>query len=254
MKSLDKVIWILKRLGEHPFEMSASEIAHEMDHGRSGVFKILQSLNSQGLVNQDAITKKYSVGPALYRLGAVYSDRNGIWETAKPVLEALANITQGTVSMGIHEGREAILAYSIASEHQIRLHNRVGSKYTIHAGAIGKVMAAFQDEVYIQEILQTTQLERFAKNTITDPALLLEEFARIRQVGYTVSDEEHINGSFGVAAPIFDAHKNTIACVCIAGTKEHYTPEKLELWIQLVVNAANEISDRLIYYGSRHII
>lgn len=254
MKGLDKTIWILKRLGDYPFEMSASQIAHEMGHGRSGVFKILQALNSQGLVVQDAITKKYSVGPALYRLGAVYSDRNGIWETAKPVLEALANITQGTVSMGIHEGKDAILAYSIASEHQIRLHNRVGSKYKIHAGAIGKVMAAFQDEDYIKEQVYASELEPYAKNTITDPVLLLEEFAKIRLQGYAVSDEEHLNGSYGVAAPIFDAHKKIIACVCIAGTKEHYTLDKMELWIQLVVNAANEISDRLSYYGSRHSV
>lgn len=253
MKSLEKTIWILKRLGEQPYEMTASEIAHEMGHGRSGIFKILQSLNSQGLVIQDPNTKKYSVGPALYRLGVVYSDRKGIWETAKPVLEALSNITQGTVSMGIHEGKDAILAYSIASAHQIRLHNRVGSKYKIHAGAIGKIMAAYQDEDYIKAVLDSEPLEKFAKNTITDPQTLLHEFSVIRKQGYAVSDEEHINGSFGVAAPIFDSHGLVIACVCIAGTKERYTKEKVELWIQLAVNAANEISDRLGYFGNRKI-
>lgn len=42
---------------------------------------------------QKQSTKKYSVGPALYRLGSVYSERKGIWDIASPVLKAISKIT-----------------------------------------------------------------------------------------------------------------------------------------------------------------
>lgn len=249
MNSTQKVIWLLKRLGEPPFEMGVTELANEIGYDKSGIYKILKNLEEGGMVIQNKSTKKYSVGPALYRLGTVYQERKGIWDKAYPVMKALSNITEETVSIGIREGDDAILAHKIESPHTIRLEDRVGRKYPLNAGAIGKLLAAYHDQDRIREILKKTTLDKRTENTITDVEELLLEYEKIRQNGYATSDEENREGSYGISAPIYDRSGEVWACLCLAGPKYRFTEKKVKNWINLVIDAANEISHRLGYEG-----
>lgn len=249
MNSIEKAIWLLKRLGEPPFELGATELANEIGYDRSGIYKILQYLVDGGMIVQNKSTKKYSVGPALYRLGAVYQERKGIWDIAYPVIKALSSMTEETVSIGIREGDDAIMAHKLEGPHVIRLEDRVGRKYPLNAGAIGKLLTAYHDEDRIKEILNKTTLIKKTENTITDVEELLMEYEKIRRNGYATSDEENREGSYGISAPIYDKNGLVWACLCIAGPKYRFTKQKLKIWINLVVDAANEISHRLGYEG-----
>lgn len=249
MNSTEKVVWLLKRLGEPPFELGVSELAEEMGYDRSGIYKILRNLVDGGLIVQSNSTKKYSVGPALYRLGFVYSERKGIWEIASPVLKAISKITEETVSIGIREGDEAIMAHKLESPHVIRLEDKVGRKYPLNAGAIGKLLAAYHDEERVKKILETSILEKKTETTIVDVEELLMEYEIIRKNGYATSNAENRAGSYGISAPIYSKDGVVRACLCIAGQKYRFTDRKIKSWINLVVDGANEISHRLGYEG-----
>ncbi|HLS53670.1 MAG TPA: IclR family transcriptional regulator, partial [Tissierellaceae bacterium] len=215
----------------------------------SGIYKILQDLVKGGFVIQSQSTKKYSVGPALYRLGYVYSERKGIWDVANPVLKAISKITEETVSIGIREGDDAILAYKLEGPHIIRLEDRVGRKYPLNAGAIGKLLAAYHNQDRIRKILSKSTLEKRTENTITDVKELLLEYEIIRSNGYAISNGENRAGSYGISAPIYDRSGNVWSCLCLAGPKYRFTERKIKNWINLVIDGANEISYRLGYEG-----
>lgn len=249
MNSTEKVIWLLKRLGEPPFELGVSELAQEMGYDRSGIYKILQYLVDGGMIIQSKSTKKYSVGPALYRLGAVYSERKGIGDIANPVMKAISKITEETVSIGIREGDDAILAYKIEGPHVIRLEDRVGRKFPLNAGAIGKVLAAYHDERRIKKLLDETELIKHTEKTIIDVEELLMEYEKIRRNGYATSNGENREGSYGISAPIYNKNGTVWACLCVAGPKYRFTDVKIKNWVNLVMDGANEISHRLGYEG-----
>lgn len=247
MTSVEKVLWILKRLGEAPYELGVTELAREMGHGKSGIYKILLTLVEEGFVVKNDNNKKYSLGPAVFRLGHVYSEQKRIWNVAEPIMRGISEITKETVSIGILEGNDAILAYKIESPHAIRLYRKVGRKYPLNAGAIGKLLAAYNDPKKIEQLLLSSELKRRTPNTIVDPQILKEEYQRIRDRGYAISDEENTLGAFGISAPIWNKYDEVIACLCLAGPKEHFKGKKIETWISLVVNGAKEISYRLGY-------
>ena len=85
MNSTEKIIWLLKRLGEPPYTISLTELSKEIGFSKSGIYKILLTLVSEGLVIQDMNTKKYSLGPALFRLGNIYSEQKGIKDISFPI-------------------------------------------------------------------------------------------------------------------------------------------------------------------------
>ena len=57
----------------------------------------------------------------------------------------------------------------------------------------------------------------FTPRTITDPARLAEELARIRARGWAVDDEERTEGMRCIAAPIFNEFREATAGVSISG-------------------------------------
>lgn len=246
MNSTEKVLWLLKRLGNPPYAMSLTTLAEELACGRSGVYKLLSSLVKDGFLVQDQENKKYSLGPALYRLGMLYSDLRGISRIAQPILRRLADETGETVSLAVREGDDAILLTKIESPHAIRLLGKTGQKYPFNAGAIGKLLAAYHDPERMEELLRKTELVKVTPTTITDHHQLWEEYRNIRLQGYAHSNEENTLGAFGISAPIYERPGIVSTCLCIAGPKERFTPERIQKWTLAVTLGAQEISQLLI--------
>ena len=242
MNSIEKVLWILNRLGEEPYEMNLTTLANEMNTVKSGVHKTLGIMMKQGFIIQNPETKKYSIGPALYRLGKVYNNRVGIWEIAKPIIKEVAEITHETVSIGIREGDTAILAYKIDSPMPVRYVEDIGTKFPMNGSAIGKVLAAYHDTERVNELLNSATFIKHTPNSIIDPEAILQEYQKIREQGYAISNEERFVESFGMAVPIMNDNKNVWSCLCITGPKARFTPEKINSWVQLLKSKANEIS------------
>lgn len=250
ISSLEKALWIVNRLGREPFEMTGARLAKELGVGRSGIHKILSTLVENGFVFQDPYSRSYQLGAAFFRLGSVYSDIKGIWDAAEPVMKALSNITRETISIGIREGDDAILAYRIESPGPIRLKGKVGLKYPVNAGAIGKCLIAYHDLQRVERLLSERTLEKITPNTITEPEILAREYEQIRRRGYAVSNGEHTFNSYGISAPIKDMKGQVWSCLCIAGPRERFTPEKAESCLSLLKGSADEISSRLGYRGT----
>ena len=57
----------------------------------------------------------------------------------------------------------------------------------------------------------------FTNYTLTDPAALRGQIARIREQGYAVDDMEHELGIRCVAAPVFRADGSVFAAVSVSG-------------------------------------
>ncbi len=247
MNSTEKVLWLLNRLGDPPYDMGLTELSKEIGFSKGGIYKILTTLVENGFVVQDSHTKKYNLGPALHRLGNIYSEQKGIYEASQPVMKAISEITKETVSIGIREGNDAILAYKIEGPKIVRLYRKVGLKFPMNAGAIGKLLAAYHDTESIEQILQDTELQAKTDNTIINPEKLLKEFEKIRKNGYAISDEENGIGNFGIAAPIYDANGEVWSCLSLAGSKEEFNEKRIKTWIPIIVNGAMEISYKLGY-------
>lgn len=247
INSTEKVLWILNRLGGTPYEMGITELANEMEMSKSGIHKIITILQEGGFIVQSSVTKKYSLGPALLRLGSIYTEQKKIYDISYPIMRAISDITQETVSIGLREGNDAIAAYRIESSKVIRLHRKLGTKYPINAGATGKLLAAYHDPKIIENILKTEKLEKYTENTIVDCEILLLEYEKIRKNGYAISDSEKHLGNFAIAAPIFDRDGKVWSCLSLVGLRENFTEKKIKLWTELLVNGAMEISYKLGY-------
>jgi DNA-binding IclR family transcriptional regulator len=131
------------------------------------------------------------------------------------------------------------------SEGPVRVVQEVGAQRPIYCTAVGKALAAWLPERELDGIIARTVFERKTPRTITTPAALLRELARIRTAGFAVDDEEHIAGIRCIAAPVRDHSGEVRASLCVVGPTSRIPKRRLPGIRQPLAETARDLSMRL---------
>ena len=243
MNSSEKTATLLKLLGRAPYVHSVTELGEQISCSKSGTFKLLASLVKTGLAAQTP-EHKYTLGPAVYVLGRTYEDKIGLSKMVKPYLVRLRDMTGENASFSMLINGKAILIYREESQQLVRVMGNVGQERPLYAGATGKILGAYQEESVIRKRLMEEPMKAFTENTILSPEGLLNEYAKIREQGYAISDGELNSETIGIGAPIYDESGNVWAAVSIGAPKMRVDAVKMERYIFLIREIAKEMSEQ----------
>lgn len=244
MNSSEKTATLLKLLGRAPYVHSVTELGEQISCSKSGTFKLLASLVKTGLAAQTP-EHKYTLGPAVYVLGRTYEDKIGLSKMVKPYLVRLRDMTGENASFSMLINGKANLIYREESRQLVRVMGNVGQERPLYAGATGKILGAYQEESVIRKRLMEEPIKAFTENTILSPEGLLNEYAKIREQGYAISDGELNSETIGIGAPIYDESGNVWAAVSIGAPKMRVDAVKMERYIFLIREIAKEMSEQM---------
>ena len=155
----------------------------------------------------------YRVGMRMFELGSLAVAGNRLHEAAFPHLQALAARTGMSVQLGVLDRAEVVYLERIVVG-SLRLPTRRGGRKPAYCTALGKAMAAF-DEDAIRAVI-SSEMPQNTANTITEPVALQTEFNRIRGAGIAFDRGEAYKDIVCVAAPIRSSG-NTIGAVSVTG-------------------------------------
>jgi len=195
--------------------LGVSEVARQTGLATSTAHRVLRALARGGILAQDAATGAYQLGPGAAVLGELAGERLGFASTL-PKLQALAYQTGAAVSLGVRDGRESLIVVQVPSPMPGGLAAHVGIRSPVHACALGKVLLAFDSSL----TPASDPLSAVTSHTITDRVALREELERVRDRGWSVSDEELALGVRSVASPVFDPAGWVSAAVGVGAPSE----------------------------------
>ena len=244
MSSVEKALNILKILAKQPYEAGVTDLAEQIACGKSGTHKLLAALVQEGFVMQKP-NRKYCLGISNYLIGKTYEEHVGISRFCKPYLVKLRDMTNENASLGMWVNGNVTMICKEESTELIRVVGNVAGPRPFNASSIGKTLGAYEDEDLIREKLMKEPLQSFTPKTITSPSKLLEEFAKIREQGYAISDEEYNLNIIGVGAPVRDANGKVWAAISLSAPKMRVDKAKFERMVFLVTETAKLMSNEL---------
>ena len=100
IQSVDRAAALLKAVAASRDPLSVVELAAQCGLNRSTAWRLLATLDSQGLVERDPVTQRYSVGYAIFQIAAA-GDHDAFVRRAHPVLQGLANTTGETANLAV---------------------------------------------------------------------------------------------------------------------------------------------------------
>jgi len=242
VQSVDRaltVLGILARVGD----AGVTEIAAELGVHKSTAFRIVATLESHGMVEQNQDRGKYRLGVGLIRLAGATTARLDVVQEARPVTRRLAADTGETVNIAVLSDQSALYLDQIAGASALQSHNWVGQHIPLHATSNGKVLLSDLDADELDRRVPT--LASYTPETITSRDRLRSELATILEQGYAVAVDELEIGLTAIAAPIHDAHGDVVASLSISGPTFRLDGDRVAGLVALVVDAARDISARL---------
>ncbi|MFD1066008.1 IclR family transcriptional regulator [Oceanobacillus locisalsi] len=244
VSSVDKAIDILIALGQSDIK-TIRELGQQLDITKSTLHRLLQTLESRGLVKKDITTDKYSLGYKILELSSNLKKENEIRELAIGQMEELSRLTGDTVQLAILENNEIIIIETVEGTNTLRVFAQPGQKYPITYGNFGKVFLAYQSTSNIVNHINATPLLKYASATITDQEKFIDEVNEVKKNNISVGIDDPIEGAISMAAPITDSNNNIVASLSIAGVKTQQKISEIEKFKMYIMDYADKISNEL---------
>ena len=224
LSSVRNAARLLKQFSSRDRELGVSELARRLDLGKSTVHRLLVTLTSEHLLDQDPVTGKYRLGLAMHDLGAAVATHLDLHEAVIAPLEQLRNATNETCQVAVLDGREVVYIERLDSPQTLRLFLEVGRRDDAHSTSTGKCLMAFLPDHELDAVLDSWELTRKTPHTITDIRKLRKVLAEIRRQGYAWNLHESEVGVLSAAAPVRNLAGRVVAAMSVAGPETRMEP------------------------------
>src|SRR4051812_2470414 len=237
IQSVDRAARILRALAAGSGRLGVSELSDRLGLAKGTVHGLLRTLHDHGLVEQDADSDKYQLGPQLLQLSNRYLDLNELRARSLAWSELLATRTDEAVRVGVPHGNGVLVVHHVFRPDASLQILEVGAVLPMHATALGKAVLAYLADTEREDVL-AAGLPKLTGRTISTKAALGRELDGVRERGYAVEREEAVLGEVGVAAPIFGRLGTPVGGIGIAGPADRLSGKARESSVATAVGEA----------------
>ncbi|MEU1420344.1 IclR family transcriptional regulator [Kitasatospora sp. NPDC005751] len=224
-QAVQRALGLLHCFHDNGPDLSASDLARRMDLSVSTAHRLARTLVSAGFLEQDEQTARYRLGPAVAELGQLSFHQRGL-HLAAPELDLLAKRTGATADLAIRSGPHAVILVGAS----VRPDTGLGLRRPLHSTALGKVLLGWPRPGEPQPSTIGPLLP-FTDRTITEPARLDVELAKVRAAGYALNDGESAAGVRTVAVPVLDGAGQARFALAVRSTPAHLTDDRLDWFL-----------------------
>jgi IclR family pca regulon transcriptional regulator len=142
---------VLRCFRDHRRGMSLSEVAGATGLARPTARRILITLEELGYVRSDDRT--FALTPRVLELGMAYVHGQGLWELARPHMEALVGQTHESSSIAQLDGSDIVYVARVAVPKIITFAVSIGTRFPALQTSLGKVLLAALDPAELDDAL-----------------------------------------------------------------------------------------------------
>jgi IclR family pca regulon transcriptional regulator len=229
--------------------MSLSEVAVAAGLARPTARRILVTLESLGYVRSG--DGSYQLTPRVLELGLTYVQAMGLWDVARPHLEALVARTHESSSIAQLDGSDIVYVARVAVPKIITLAVSIGTRFPAPVTSLGKVLLAGLAPDELEAALSEPSRSGVTPRTTLDRAALDAELASVRARGWALTDEQLAGGIRSVAAPLRDGDGRVVAAMNVTVHAAETSVDTLVgEHLPRLLHTAGEVSGDFAAYGA----
>lgn len=252
--ALVKPAKVLEVLSDH-YELTATQIAAHTGEPRSSIYRILRNLADLGWITLGREKGSWQLSLQLFRISSAWVRRSQLHSVARPFLERLNRTTEQTIFLCIRDSWEAICIDRVEGLKVAHLALRLGGGLPVHEGAAPQILLAFEDTNVWNQWASAVEHGLITTNTLSGTKsvnAVFKAWSEIRELGYSVSDQDVTLGIAAIGAPIFNYMGHIHAAISLSGTRDQLfepkSPDQIRSEIvRSLLSTADSISNALGY-------
>jgi IclR family pca regulon transcriptional regulator len=250
VESLARGLDVIACFDAHHPSMTLTEVAAAAGLARPTARRLLLTLEELGFVRSTDGT--FRLTPKVLTLGMAYVGALGLWDIARPHLEALVKRTGESSSMAQLDGSDIIYVGRVSVPKIIALRVEIGTRFPAVQTSQGKVLLAGLSSEELSAALARPSRAGLPRYIGRSDDQLRDELTSVRARGWALADEELAPGVRSVAVPVRDGTGTVRAAMNVTvNAAETSTETLLQDHLPLLLRTAGDVSAEWALWQSR---
>lgn len=202
---------VIRAFGRGKPMMSLAAVATASSLPRPTARRILKTLEELGYVRQ--VEGGYELTPRVLDLGMSYVLSRGLWEVARPHMEALVARTRESSSIAQLDGSDIVYVARVAVPKIVTLAVTIGTRFPAMQTSLGKVLLAALPSAEVDRVLAEPSRSGIVPRWQPDASERAAALREVRARGWALTDEQLAPGIRSVAVPLRDGDGRVIAAL-----------------------------------------
>ena len=236
-----RTLLILEALGKGDRAMSATEINAEMGLPKQSIHRLCASLEAEGFMTQLAGTRKYVPSRRLRELGSGLLFNSQTHIARRQILLAVASEVGETVNFVVPEADGMSYVDRVETDWALQFQLPIGSHVPFHCTASGKCFVASLAPKAQKRFVAALDLVALTPSTKTSTEALIADLAEIRKRGYSLDEEEFLEGMVAIAVPVTDSQGRFVAALAFHGPTQRLSMDNVIAKKTVLQSAAHRL-------------
>jgi IclR family transcriptional regulator, acetate operon repressor len=239
---IGKTAAILRALSAQPDGTTTTEVARGTALPRPTAHRLLEALDVEGLVERDAQSGRWYLGPEVFVLGAASAARFDVTAKAGPAVHRLAAETGESAFFSLRRGEQTVVMLREDGDFPIRSHVLYeGARFPLGVVSAGLVVLAYLPDAEIDAYLRRARLaQRWGAGHSV--SAIRARIAETRTRGWALNPGQVVTGSWGMAAAVFDASGLPMGALTLTGIEARFDAERRPHLGKLLLREANRLT------------
>lgn len=226
-QAIRRLVDVLKVLAEYQESgLRFVEVAQLCGLQQPTTHRMLKALQAEQMVERDADTRRYRLGPLAFELGIAAAPQFNLLEMSAPSLRRLAEASGDTAFLFIRRGNDAVCIDRVLGHYSIQTPVvTVGSRQPlgVNAGGLAMLLALSSSEIDTILAAVATRLGVYGN---CDEADIRRLVARSRELGYASIGEMAVPGVTAMGLAVVTQFGSPAAALTVAATTSRMTPQR----------------------------
>lgn len=213
--------------------------------------RLLMALMRARLIEQEAASRRYALGPEAYVLGTLAAPRHGLLDQAAQSLRRLSAATGDTSFVSARHGDHAVCLHREEGHHPVRTHAlQRGDQQPLGVGAGSLAILAALPEAE-REVTMLGLRDAYAARHGYSIEIVRDDVARTLDQGFALNPGRLVPGSWGVGVPVRLPHGRVAGALSIAAVDSRLQPDRQRELAKLLRDEARVVEARIVkLFGS----
>lgn len=208
-KTIEKGMRILETFDHAHSTISLKDISKATGINLTSTYRFVNTFEELGYLRKDNRKKLLKLGPKAIALGRRFLTGFELSKSINPRLDEIQEKYNITIELSLYHDDTLVVIYRREAKHTLTSRAPMIRK-SLYFTALGKAILAFLPPDKLTQILSRSPLKRITKKTLVKKAALRDDLKRTRKRGYSVNNEEYMDGLIAIGAPLFNLHTNQV--------------------------------------------
>lgn len=237
-----RLLLVLEEMAAAGVPVTPTDVNQVLGLPKPTIHRLFATLESEGFIQREIDGRGYSPGLRMRTLSAGVLSSLRIRTARVAILTRLAEQIGETCNIALPERDGMIYIDRVDTKWPLRIQLPVGTRVPFYCTASGKLYLSSLSDQHLERYAHAVEIEQFTNKTLTSPKALIKEIHGVRARGYSVDNEEFMEGMIAVGVPVTGPNGRLVSTLSFHAPVQRLAMQDAILHVDVLRRAAANLS------------